>query len=85
MALTNGGEGCKVKIVIIGAPPEGFLRKEQHMAKDGPHIIVKMESTAGTGFYYTTTKNRRNTQAKLELKKYDPVAKKHVVFKEKKV
>lgn len=60
-------------------------RKEQHMAKEGPRIIVKMESTAGTGFYYTTTKNRRNTQAKLELRKYDPVAKKHVVFKEKKV
>lgn len=55
------------------------------MAKDGPRIIVKMESTAGTGFYYTTTKNRRNTQAKMELRKYDPVAKKHVVFKEKKV
>ncbi|GGO39432.1 hypothetical protein GCM10008949_47550 [Deinococcus humi] len=62
------------------------LRKEQiTMAKDGPRIIVKMESTAGTGFYYTTTKNRRNTQAKLELRKYDPMAKKHVVFKEKKV
>lgn len=56
-----------------------------NMAKDGPRIIVKMESTAGTGFYYTTTKNRRNTQAKLELRKYDPMAKKHVVFKEKKV
>ncbi|TSA83138.1 50S ribosomal protein L33 [Deinococcus detaillensis] len=55
------------------------------MAKDGPRMIIKMESTAGTGFYYTTTKNRRNTQAKLELKKYDPVVKKHVPFKEKKV
>jgi large subunit ribosomal protein L33 len=61
-------------------------RKENKvMAKDGPRIIVKMESTAGTGFYYTTTKNRRNTQAKLELRKYDPVAKKHVAFKEKKI
>ncbi|GEM47314.1 50S ribosomal protein L33 [Deinococcus cellulosilyticus] len=55
------------------------------MAKEGPRIKIKMESTAGTGFYYTTTKNRRNTQAKLELKKYDPVAKKHVAFKEKKI
>jgi large subunit ribosomal protein L33 len=55
------------------------------MAKEGPRLIIKMESTAGTGFYYTTTKNRRNTTAKLELKKYDPMVRKHVVFKEKKV
>ncbi|MGI8747418.1 MAG: 50S ribosomal protein L33 [Deinococcus sp.] len=55
------------------------------MAKDGPRIIVKMESSAGTGFYYTTTKNRRTTQTKLELRKYDPVAKKHVAFREKKI
>ena len=55
------------------------------MAKEGPRIIIKLESTAGTGFYYTTKKNRRNTTAKLELKKYDPIAKKHVVFKEKKI
>jgi large subunit ribosomal protein L33 len=70
-----------------GTPPgAGTLRKGAPiMAKDGPRIIVKMESSAGTGFYYTTTKNRRNTQAKMELRKYDPVAKKHVVFKEKKV
>jgi len=69
---------------VPGDQREGCA-KESIMAKDGPRIIVKMESSAGTGFYYTTTKNRRNTQAKLELKKYDPVAKKHVVFREKKV
>ena len=55
------------------------------MAKDGPRIIVKMESSAGTGFYYTTTKNRRNTQAKMELRKYDPVVRKHVPFREAKI
>ena len=55
------------------------------MAKDGPRIIIKLVSTAGTGFYYATQKNRRNSQAKLELKKYDPVARKHVIFKEQKI
>ncbi|MEK7839998.1 MAG: 50S ribosomal protein L33, partial [Pseudomonadota bacterium] len=40
---------------------------------------------AGTGFYYTTTKNRRTTTDKLEFKKYDPVVRKHVQFKEAKI
>ena len=55
------------------------------MAKDGPRIIIKMVSTAGTGYFYATEKNRRTTTDKLELKKYDPVARKHVTFKEQKI
>ena len=46
---------------------------------------IKLLSTADTGFYYTTTKNRKNTPDKLEFKKYDPVARKHVLFKETKI
>lgn len=46
---------------------------------------IKLLSTADTGFYYTTTKNRKNTPDKLEFKKYDPVARKHVTFKEAKI
>lgn len=48
-------------------------------------IKVKMESTAGTGTFYTTTKNPRTVTEKLELKKYDPRIRKHVIFKEKKI
>lgn len=48
-------------------------------------INIKMESTAGTGYYKTTTKNPRNNPEKLELKMYDRVIRKHVIFKEKKV
>ena len=48
-------------------------------------IKIKLESTAGTGYFYTTTKNPRNNPDKKELKKYDPVARKHVIFKEKKI
>ena len=51
------------------------------MAKDGPRIIIKLVSTAGTGFFYASEKNRRNTTTKLEIKKYDPVVRKHVVLK----
>lgn len=46
---------------------------------------IKLESTAGTGFFYTTTKNRRTSTGKLELMKYDPKVRKHVVFKETKL
>lgn len=46
---------------------------------------VKMVSSAGTGHYYTTTKNKRTTPDKLEMKKYDPVVRKHVMYKEAKI
>lgn len=43
---------------------------------------IKLESTAGTGHFYTTSKNKRTTPQKLEFNKYDPVARKHVPYKE---
>jgi large subunit ribosomal protein L33 len=46
---------------------------------------IKLVSSAGTGYYYTTTKNKKKTTEKLELSKYDPKARKHVVFKEAKL
>jgi len=46
---------------------------------------IRMVSTADTGFFYTTFKNKRNTPDKLEIKKYDPKARKHVIFKEAKI
>ena len=46
---------------------------------------IKLVSTAGTGHYYTTKKNKRNTPDKIEIRKYDPVARKHVAFKEQKM
>jgi large subunit ribosomal protein L33 len=48
-------------------------------------VIIKLVSTAETGYFYTTTKNKRTTPEKLELKKYDPVIRKHVVFREAKI
>jgi len=46
---------------------------------------IKLESTAGTGHYYTTDKNKRNTPDKLEFRKYDPVVRRHVIYKEAKI
>ena len=51
------------------------------MAK-GIRDKIKLESTAGTGHFYTTTKNKRNTPDKMVFKKYDPVVRKHVEYKE---
>jgi large subunit ribosomal protein L33 len=46
---------------------------------------IKLLSTAGTGFFYVTKKNPRTSTEKLVFKKYDPVVKKHVEFKETKI
>ena len=46
---------------------------------------IKLVSSAGTGHYYTTTKNKRTKSEKLEIKKYDPVVRKHVIYKEAKI
>ena len=54
------------------------------MAK-GATIKVKLVSSADTGFYYVTKKNSRTKTEKMSLKKYDPVARKHVEFKETKI
>lgn len=46
---------------------------------------IKMVSSAGTGHYYTTTKNKRTHPEKLQTNKYDPVVRKHVAYKEAKI
>lgn len=47
-------------------------------------IIIKLVSSAQTGHFYTTTKNPKIQSAKLELRKYDPVIRKHVLYREAK-
>lgn len=75
---------------------QGVIRLGQG-AENGKHSIgsiemarakrekIKLESTAGTGFFYTTTKNKGLNAKKMEISKYDPKARKHVKFVEKKV
>jgi large subunit ribosomal protein L33 len=75
-------------------PRPGFLpscrgRTSAHqrtttMAK-AANIKIKLLSTADTGFFYVTSKNSRTKTDKLSFRKYDPVAKKHVEFKETKI
>lgn len=48
-------------------------------------VQIKLVSSAGTGYFYVTKKNPRNTTEKLEMRKYDPKARKHVTFRESKM
>ena len=48
-------------------------------------ILIKLVSSADTGFYYVTKKNPRTLTEKMEVRKYDPVVRKHVLFKEYKI
>jgi len=46
---------------------------------------IKLVSSAGTGHFYTTTKNKRTMTEKMEIKKFDPVVRKYVMYKEAKI
>ena len=46
---------------------------------------IRLNSSAGTGHFYTTDKNKRNMPGKMEIKKFDPVVRKHVTYKEAKI
>jgi large subunit ribosomal protein L33 len=67
-------------ICALAAKSEG----DPIMAKGGREKI-KLESSAGTGHFYTTDKNKKTTPEKLEMMKFDPKARKHVTYKETKL
>jgi large subunit ribosomal protein L33 len=60
------------------------IRTDIEMAK-AAKLKIKLLSTADTGFFYVTSKNSRTKTDKMSFRKYDPVAKKHVEFKETKI
>ena len=55
------------------------------MAAKGAREKIRLVSTAETGHFYTTDKNKRNRPEKMEVKKFDPVVRKHVIYKEAKI
>ncbi|MCX7247465.1 MAG: 50S ribosomal protein L33 [Burkholderiales bacterium] len=55
------------------------------MATKGAREKIKLESTAGTGHFYTTSKNKKTMPEKMLIKKFDPKARKHVDYKEMKL
>ena len=76
--VSDKGGGCAAFFVFC------IPLKEAVMAKPTT-VKIKLVSTADTGFYYVTKKNPRNITEKMTFRKYDPVARKHVEFKEAKI
>ena len=80
MGLLNSGLKSFCRGVVVGLAYQRIIA----MAK-ATTIKVKLLSTADTGFFYVTKKNSRTMTDKITQRKYDPVAKKHVEFKETKI
>jgi large subunit ribosomal protein L33 len=76
--------GCAANALPVGPAPDSRHQRFQDMAK-AVTIKVKLVSSADTGFYYVAKKNSRTMTDKLVKKKYDPVARKHVEFRESKI
>jgi large subunit ribosomal protein L33 len=84
--LTLGAQklGCAANAPPIAGAPIHHHQRFLNMAK-AVTIKVKLVSSADTGFYYVAKKNSRTMTDKLVKKKYDPVARKHVEFRESKI
>ena len=54
------------------------------MAGNSKRTIIQLESTAGTGYRYTVSKSKKRHPGRVEFRKFDPIVRKHVVFKETK-
>jgi large subunit ribosomal protein L33 len=71
---------------LVGFPPHyrGPVSRSRPVAKPTT-AKIRLNSEGGTGFYYVTKKNTRTMTEKFSMKKYDPVLRKHVLFKEGKI
>ena len=75
---------ARPKVWVEFVRPSVLRAQESLNMAKGNRVIVQLESSAGTGHRYTTTKNKRTKPDRMEIKKYDPKARKHVPYKETK-
>jgi large subunit ribosomal protein L33 len=78
------GRRTRAALGICGLYRPATANQESVMAKSAT-VKIRLVSTADTGFFYVTKKNPRNHSEKFTFRKYDPVARKHVEFKEAKI
>lgn len=74
-----------VGVRILGPLASGWVRNKRIVMAKPATIKIRLVSSAGTGYYYTTKKNPRTKPEKMALKKFDPVSRQHVVFNEAKI
>jgi large subunit ribosomal protein L33 len=80
------GRAHGARLTRAAATPLFCFKQNQRSAMAKPTTVkIKLVSTADTGFFYVTKKNPRTQTEKLAFRKYDPVARKHVEFKEAKI
>jgi large subunit ribosomal protein L33 len=79
----RSARGSRGPFSISGASRLSF--KDRYAMAKAASLKIKLLSTADTGYFYVTKKNARTKTEKLAFKKYDPVARKHVEFKETKI
>jgi len=80
----QGGGLSPLSVFLRAAPPADVEIQDSVMAKPAT-VKIRLVSTADTGFFYVTKKNPRNQTEKMSFRKYDPVVRKHVEFKEAKI
>jgi large subunit ribosomal protein L33 len=83
--IQRSDSGRVFPALCVSAPAGARNSNEVHAMAKAVTIKVKLQSTADTGYFYVTKKNSRTMTEKLSMKKYDPVARKHVEFKEAKI
>ena len=81
--LLPGGAFVR-RSILFYRPLSAKVQESVAMAKPAT-VKIRLVSTADTGFFYVTKKNPRKTTEKMSFRKYDPVARKHVEFKEAKI
>jgi large subunit ribosomal protein L33 len=84
LTILPAKQGLRRSRVSLARPTRRLAEGRSPMAK-AASLKIKLLSTADTGYFYVTKKNARTKTDKLTFKKYDPVARKHVEFRESKI
>jgi large subunit ribosomal protein L33 len=84
-SAATGARGCPLALIVFLARAEALPNRTKTDMAKAASLKIKLLSTADTGYFYVTKKNARTKTEKFTFTKYDPIARKHVAFKETKI